>query len=507
MRLRGRREPSHLREMTPIQFPACFPIVCLSLGVPLASLFASPAITVYNGDFGVVRDTFSMELSAGLNQVRYSGVTAALEPESVVLRDPSGRVAMNVLEQSYRGDPLDEPRLMELFEGQKISFLKQAGETESIVEGRILRAPRPNPIRGTAVKTNYHNGYLDPIIEVDGALTTVLPGIPLFPGLGDDSVLLPTLEWKLYSSEAAALDAQLSYITGGLSWKADYNLVLPESGDDLILTGRVSIENTTGKTFEEAGIKLIAGEVNKVQPDHSSPRQRLARTESWDNFATKVEAEKFDEFHVYRLPGSATLRDRETKQVEFIRSERVTTKRYYIYEGAQLAYGWRFHGSPSVNQAYGTVSNKDVAIYREFVNKEANGLGQALPAGRLRFYRADKDGQLEFTGENTIDHTPKDETVRVYLGNAFDLVGERSQTAFFKHPSMDLIRESFEVKIRNRSEEAIVVTVVEPLYRSANWEVESARDFEQKDARTIEFHVPVDPGKQETVKYTVKYTW
>lgn len=220
--------------------------------------------------------------------------------------------------------------------------------------------------------------------------------------------------------------------------------------------------------------------------------------------APEVEAKKFDEFHMYSLPLATTLRDRETKQVEFVRAEKVQTKKLYVYEGFQ----GRFYGGMNTNQNYGQNAQPDVAIYREFKNSEENGLGAALPAGRTRFYRMDSDGQLEFTGENTIDHTPKNETIRVYLGNAFDLVGERKRTNFYKHPSRDLIRETFEIEIRNRSDEDVSVQVLEHLYRWSNWEiVENSQDFEKSDAQTIEFNVTVGADKTKTVSYTVEYTW
>ena len=160
------------------------------------------------------------------------------------------------------------------------------------------------------------------------------------------------------------------------------------------------------------------------------------------------------------------LRDRETKQVEFVRSEKVATKKLYIYDGSG---GIRYYGGLNINQNYGQNAQADVAIYREFKNSEENGLGVALPAGRTRFYRMDNDGQMEFTGENSIDHTPKNETIRVYLGNAFDIVGERTRSQFYKHPSRDMLRETFEIEIRNRSETHVTVRVVEHLYRWSNW--------------------------------------
>jgi hypothetical protein len=217
----------------------------------------------------------------------------------------------------------------------------------------------------------------------------------------------------------------------------------------------------------------------------------------------EVEAKKFDEFHMYALPQAMTLRDRETKQVEFVRAERVATTKRYVYDGANLPSNWRYYGGVNHNQNYGQNAQPDVAIYRELENRDDNGLGIALPAGRTRFYRMDADGQLEFTGENTIDHTPKNETVRVYLGNAFDIVGERTRTHFYKHPSQDMLRETFEVEIRNRSKVAVEVQVVEHLYRWTNWEIQQpSHAFEKSNAQSIEFPVAVAADATVKVSYT-----
>ena len=466
---------------------------------------AQPAITVYNENFAVVRDTVKLDLESGPNDVSYSGVTTQLEPESVILYDPSGNVEFSVLEQSYRGDPVDRQRLLQLFEGQEIRFLKQVDDEEVIQNGKIIRAPSTVASRNKYGGT--HQKQLEPIIEIDGELQTQLPGVPLFPSLGDDSVLQPTLSWKLFSNTKATFDAQLSYLTYGMSWKADYNLVLPEKGNKVTLTGWVSIENNTGKTFENTKIKLIAGDVNKVEPEVRVRKNSDAMEYSLAEMPAgppKVEEKKFDEFHMYTLPLETTLRDHETKQVEFIRAEAVQTKKLYVYEGFSANY----YGGLNTNRNYGQNSQPDIAIYREFENREKDGLGIPLPAGRMRFYRMDDDGQLEFTGENTIDHTPKNETVRVYLGNAFDLIGERTRTDFFKHPSKDRMQETFEIEIRNRSEEAVTVQVVEHLFRWSNWEIqEASHTFEKTDAQTIEFPVNVEPDGIQTVTYTVEYTW
>lgn len=480
------------------------PTLLPALFICAITLNAQTAITVYNGNFGVVRDSVPLELKQGITEQSYSGVTSQLEPESVILRDPTGKVALSVVEQSYRGDPVDQARLLQMFEGERIRFLKVLDGTEVIEEGKIIRAP------SMAISTNPYGNQqqkvLEPIIEVDGRMMTRLPGTPLFPGLGDDSILEPTLSWKLHSDQSATLDAQLSYLTYGMSWKSDYNLILPEEGDEVAMTGWVSIENNTGTTFEDASIKLIAGDVNKVQEQPERRRNQVyAMAMSDAPSAPKVEAKKFDEFHMYSLPLATTLRDSETKQVEFVRAEKVATDKLYIYDGSG---GIRYHGGLNINQNYGQNTQPDVAIYREFKNSEENGLGVALPAGKTRFYRMDSDGQLEFTGENTIDHTPKNETIRVYLGNAFDLVGERTRTEFYKHPSRDMMQETFEIEIRNRSEETATVQVVEHLYRWSNWEIiERSADFGKTDAQTIEFPLTLGADQVETIRYTVEYTW
>lgn len=467
----------------------------LLLLLSAATVSAQTGLTVYNENFAVVRDAVPLDLSGGTEEVRYSGVTSQLEPESVVLRDPTGGVDLTVVEQSYRGDPVNQQRLLQMFEGETIRFLKTLGDSETVTEGRIIRAPAQSS-----------SGFLEPVIEVDGELITRLPGEPLFPGLGDDSILQPTLTWRIHSPAAAKLSAELSYLTRGLSWKSDYNLVLPEEGDAVSLTGWVSVSNQSGKSFRDTRVKLIAGDVNKLEearPQAFADMALMARSAAPP---PQVEERKFDEFHLYQLPGALDLRDQETKQMEFVRADPVETKRIYVYEGAPVR---PFSGrGANDNPSFGANANPDVHIYREFVNSEGNGLGVPLPAGTVRFYRTDVDGQIEFIGENRIDHTPKGETVRLYLGNAFDLVGERKQTDFFRHASRDLIRESFTVEIRNRSEERVTVQVLETLYRGVNWKIlDASAAYEQDDARTIRFPLEVPAEGAAQVSYTVEYTW
>lgn len=220
-----------------------------------------------------------------------------------------------------------------------------------------------------------------------------------------------------------------------------------------------------------------------------------------------VSEKAFDEFHLYTLANRVTLRDKETKQVEFIRATGVKADRLYIYDGAVLS-GWRVGMSVGADAGYGTTSHKKVNVYREFKNSEANQLGIPLPKGRVRFYSQDDDRQLEFVGENNIEHTPKEELVRVFIGDSFDLVGERKRTDFHLDDPNHVVEEAFEITLRNRKKEAVEIRVVEHLFRWANWSiVEKSQEFQKTDAQSIEFRVSLKPDEEKVVTYKVRYTW
>ena len=473
--------------------------------VVLAALSASaqPALTIYNQNFAVVRDTVPLDLKAGVNSVRYTGATAQVEPDSVILRDPAGGHALQILEQNYRNDPVSETLLLSLFEGKTVEF--ENIRTKDNTQIREL-------IPGKVVRSGYVPGgeAVQPIIEVNGKLQFSLPGTPLFPDLGDDTVLAPTLNWLLQSSEPGKFDAEVGYVTGGFDWSASYNLVSPEKGDFVDIVGWITINNQSGKTFNSAKIKLMAGDVNKIlpPPPQAMPmyRNRVAMAMmANDAMAPAVTEKAFDEFHLYSIARPTTLHDREKKQVEFVHAEKILAPTIYVYNGAS---DFRFYGGVNFEQGYGSAGNKKIIVQREFVNAETNQLGMPLPKGKLRFYRRDDDGQLQFVGENEIDHTPRNETVRVTTGNSFDLVGERKQTDFHIDTAEKWVNETFEIKLRNRKKEAVEIRVVEPLYRSANWNITAKSDeFVKKDSQTIEFRVPVKPDEERTVTYSVHYSW
>ena len=456
---------------------------------------ADTALTIYNRNLAVVRETVPLSLKAGETTVTFDRATAQVQPDSVVLRDPAGEHEFSVLEQGYRNDPVSRGLLLSQFEGQTIEF------HHTYPDGRVEMVP------GKIIRSGYSPGgpMTDPVIEIDGKIQFRLPGEPLFPSLGDGSILRPTLSWQIGAKEAAQFDAQLSYLSHGFRWEADYNFVAPEDSETAAVTGWVTVENNSGSGFTDAKVKLVAGDVNVEEP---VSRFKLDRMASISDVALEqqVQEKAFDDFHLYTLPRALTIRDKETKQVEFLRAPEVKASKTYVYDAAPM---YQFRGGLNNGPLQGQTFSKDVSIFWEFTNDEASGLGMPLPAGRVRFYRSDAaDGNLEFVGENNIDHTPRNEELSLYTGNAFDLVGERKITDFQSNDRQKSMRESIEVTVKNRSKDAKTIVVREHLWRWSNWEIENpTMEFEKKDAQTIEFSVPLQPDEEKVITYTASYTW
>jgi len=496
----------------------CLLIFCGSL---FAQQSSQPSLTIYNQDFAVVRQELPLDLKSGENLINVNDITMHLEPDSVILRDPAGKHNLHVLEQNYRADPVSESLLLSLYEGKTINFEVGTGPGTQIIKGKVIRSGY-TPHDDFAMNRygqNYYQAQMavaaatgQPIIEVNGQLRFSLPGTPIFPSLTDDTILKPRLEWLLATDKAGKFPAELSYVTSGMSWQADYNIVAPEKGDVVDVIGWVTMDNQTGRTFENARIKLMAGDVNKIQPGSAGVVvMRMAASAATDMVGPPVTEKGFDEYHLYTLERSTTLRDRETKQVEFIHATGVNTKQVYIYEGVKIDpnryNGWNWENIRN-DHSYGTESNPKIWVMREFVNSQANHLGMPLPKGRVRFYRRNDDGQVEFTGENTIDHTPRDETIRIYTGNAFDLTGERRRVNYVVEMGKSSATETFEIKVRNHKKEPVEVRVVEHLYRGKNWEITTkSDDYKKKDSQTIEFPVTVNPDGEKVITYTAHYTW
>lgn len=478
------------------------------------------SLTIYNQGFGIVREPAPLDLKEGVNSVSYDRITSMLEPDSVILRDPSGAREFTILEQSYRGDSLNQGMLLWLNEGNVVDFLVRREDSLLIVPGKVIRSGY-TPVEATRTAT-YASVWsnappMQPIVEVEGKQHFGLPGVPLFPKLPDDSVLNPTLKWTISSPAAGPVNAELAYATWGLDWEASYSLIQSDSGDALDMIAWVTMDNTTGRAFEDATVKLMAGGVSKMIRRKSG--EMFEANQVWAasrsimvggaiQVRPQVTQRAFDEYHLYTIARPITLSNNETKQIEFARATDVKTSRFYVYNGATVEARSIGGSQPNADPAYGVECNPSVVAAMEFRNSESNRLGIPLPGGVVRLYRRDEDGALELIGEGEIKHTPKDEKLTLATGVAFDLIGERKRTAFDVNWDARRLMESFEIRLRSQKAEPVEVRVFERLYRGGNWELEAYSDpYLQKDSSSIEFRVQVKPGIEKRISYTVVYTW
>ncbi len=476
--------------------------LALLLGwVPLAALAAGPQVTIYNDGFATVKEDRTLSLAEGVSEVRVTDMSRQLEPDSVMLRELSKTpFGVKILEQSFINDPLTEGLLLYQMEGKTLRFgEKREDGTVKEHTGKLIRS---GYVPG--------GGSEQPIVEEEGAVRFSLPGQPVFEGIDPNAFLKPSLVWQMASKKAGECPIEVAYVTAGMSWEATYSLVAPAEGSDLFdLSGWISLQNNTGKTFEDADIKLIAGDVQKMQAYNRGGGRRYAmKAMAFEGAEDAMPEERaFDEFHLYTLPRPVLLRNNELKQVEFLRAAGVKGNRYYVYNPM---VGYRWGGGYNTDPDYGTQADKKVGVRIEISNSETNQLGVPLPKGRMRLYRTDSvDGRREFTGENQMDHLPKNELLKLDMGNAFDLVGERKRVDFTVDSTGKKMTESFEIKLRNRKEKnAVEIRVIEPLYRCANWKIKaSSQAYTKFDSNTAEFRVPVPADGETVLTYTVDYWW
>ena len=461
-----------------------------------ASLSPTPAhaeapgveLTVYNSDLGLVKEHRQMTLEKGLNFVRFSDVAAGIDPTSVHFRsltDPEGTA---VLEQNYEYDVVGSAKLLRKYVDQQITLVTDDG---SVYTGKLL------------------SGADDIILQAADGKVTVVKASQVrefqFPALPEGLITKPSLLWQLEAAKAGAHDVEVTYLTSGITWSADYVVVLAPDDASLGLNGWVTVDNRSGATYKDARLKLIAGDIHRVQPAQELVAYDLARKGAPAPTAEQVAERQFFEYHLYEVQRPVTVKDQQTKQIEFVSAEGVKAEKIFVYDG--LGGGsWRYYG-PITDPNYGPTSNKKVMVLVEFKNSEASGLGIPLPKGRVRVYKEDTGSGTEFVGEDEIDHTPKDERVRLYLGDAFDIVGERKQTDF-KQLGERTIEESFEISVRNHKSEAVEVRVVEHMFRWSEWEITAkSQDYTKLDSSSVEFRVNVPKDGEAKITYTVRYRW
>jgi hypothetical protein len=446
--------------------------------------------------YALVRDDRDVAIKQGRSQLPFTDVAALIDPTTVTfasLTDPSTRV----LEQNFQFDLVSTQKLLLKFIDRQITVDKSNGTSVTPITGTLLSA-----VDGIVLRDKDGSIYSLP------AYTSVR-----FPDLPGGLNTKPTLVWDIQSPTGGNHKARVTYQTGGITWWADYNLIFNEGADAnsglLDLSAWVSIINQSGASYQDAKLKLIAGDVNRVQPAMDTRVRRevlMKAAEAQADLAGFVQKDFF-EFHLYTLGRKTTLPDNSTKQIElFDQAKQIPAKKVLLYYGAVQPY---FYPSPYTDRNMGVEMNKKVDVYLEFKNDRQFGLGVPLPAGRLRVSQLDKaDGSLEFIGEDTIDHTPKDEQVRVKLGSAFDVVGERRQVNFSVDTTAKWMEEEIEVKLRNHKTQPVEVVVKENLYRWSNWKIlTKTHNFEKEDARTISFPVKVAKDGETVVRYRVRYTW
>jgi hypothetical protein len=466
---------------------------------------AETSLTIYNEDFAIIRDTVKLDLKTGVNDVRYSDVALFAEPSSVILRDPSGKSDLQIQEQAFRGSNITQETMLAWFEGQTIDFVRYEQGKSQVIPGKIVRSGR---LKIRSGENSEKEPAVLPIIEVDGKTQFELPGTPRFPSLPGDKTMKPEFSWKINAPAPTQLDAEIAYTAYGIHWLADYNIITSEDSDLVQLLGWMTVDNQTGKSFENAKLKFVAGMISKMGPREKPEIPEEATTERiiTTNSDVNNQAKELDEFYVYTHPARISLKDREQKQVQFLRAEGVKSKKIFVYGGA--ANEIRMSGNaPNLNPDDGVESTTRVQVAHEFRNSAENHLGLPLPKGRLRYFRRSADHELEFIGEYDAAATAANELVRAATGFAFDLVAERVRTSFDVDPDKQTASESFEIKLRNHKKTAVEIRVVENLGRWHMWEITNKSDpFTKKDGRTIEFNIPVKSGEEHKLTYTVVYS-
>ncbi len=442
-------------------------------------------LTVYNSDLGLVKETRSLDLIAGENQVRYSNVAARIDPTSVHLTslgDPSGLV---VLEQNYEYDIVSSSKLLSKYVDQEVTVRTANGD---VYTGTLL------------------SGAGDLVLAMpDGVKVIKQEQVTefSFPNLPAGLITKPTLVWQLWAESAGEQQVRVNYLTSGINWRADYIALLAPDDDALALTGWVSLENRCGASYEDARLKLVAGDVHRVS-QQTRMYGAMAEAEE-DMMAPKgVEERALFEYHVYEVQRPVSVLDQQIKQIEFVAAPVVGASKVFVYAPSPPYYSY---SGVITDRGYGATSDAQIQVRIEFANRESSGLGIPLPAGRIRIYKEDVDGGAEFVGEDTISHTPIDEGLTLNVGNAFDLVGDRRQIAY-RQVQERVVEETYEITLRNHKGESVIVRAIEHLFRAHDATiVKSDRDYTMVDANTARWDVPIEAGGETRFTYTVVYRW
>ena len=446
----------------------------------------SVAVTIYNGDLALVKDTRKVKLKTGLNALALRDVSAQIRPETALLRSINAPGSLTLLEQNFDFDLLTPHKMLEKYVGKTVSIVKVHPTTgvETVEQAQVL---------------SVNDGV---VLKMGNRIETGLPGRVVFDDVPANLRDRPTLVTQINNKGAADQTVELSYLTGGLGWKADYVAELNAKEEMLDLSGWVTLSNTSGASYKNAKLQLVAGDVNRVQPQASPMQMR----KNMDMMAASAEAapmreEGLLEYHLYTMDRLTTIAENQTKQVALLSASGVPVHKDLVLQGAEYYY----------QSQYGEIGTKmKVGVFIEFENKEASKLGLPLPKGILRVYKKDSSGNAQFVGEDNIDHTPKNETVRLKLGEAFDVTADKKQTDFKVLPNPQkghvAYESAFEFTLKNAKKEKVTVTVQEPI--SGDWTIvsESAPHSKINSHLAVwKIDIPAEGKTTLTYRAQVKY--
>lgn len=492
-----------------------FTVIVILAGIcnPLNSQTKKPSsgertsvdLTIYNQNLSLIREERTLNISKGFSRVIIPDIPSTIDGTSLHFSSLTDPFAVRVLEQNYQYDLVNQAKLLEKYIGKEVEFVRFNEETkkEYSVFGKLLAAgwSAPQTFYG-AVSTA---GGM--VAEIGGKIEINPVGRLILPSLPEGLILKPQLEWLVENTKPGEHKTEISYLAGQLSWNANYVALLNKDDSKLDLTGWVTLTNNCGTSFKNAGLKLVAGDVNIVQEEFRGGR--MATDMMMKSAESQFAQTELFEYKLYTLQRRTDINNNETKQVELVSGKNVSAKKVFIYDGLADQWRWWANNYSYRNQgSFGQQSNPKVGVFVTFKNDAKSGLGLPLPKGKVRVYKRDDDGKEQFIGEDRIDHTPKDEEIRLYLGNAFDIVGERAQTDFKSFASGKVVEETIQIKVRNHKSESVEVLIYEHPWRWNQWEItKSSTEWVKVDQSTIKFPVKIDKDAEKVVTYTIRYSW
>ena len=437
------------------------------------------AVTIYNSNLGLIKDTRTMQLANGVQEVKFMDVASQINPVTVHIKSLSTPDKLTVLEQNYEYDLLNPQKLMDKYVGKPVKLIDKNYYTgkEEVFNAELL------------------SNNSGPIYRINNEIHLNAPGRIILPEIPENLIAKPTLVWMLDNKNPKQQEIEASYLTAGINWKADYIAVVNKDNTQCDLSGWVTIDNRSGAAYKDAKVKLVAGDVNRVREDKFAGRM-MAKCEVARDSEKQFNEEAFFEYHLYTLQRPATIKDNQTKQIELLNAVNIPIKEHLVYYGAEYYYRNQYNGEMQ--------SKQKIGVFLEIENKEKNNLGMPLPAGTIRAYKQDSEGSLQFIGEDRIDHTPKDEKIKIKMGDAFDVVGERKQTDY-KILSRNAMQrfdteQEWQITLRNHKNTAVEVEVVEPI--PGDWRIVNASDqYIKTEANTVKFVVKLEKDEAKTITY------